>query len=117
MTETIYGTVPSKSNCYKVAAVKGRAMMYKGQDLKNYEKSFASQCSIYKNRNIDKEFEFQMDVYYPNRRSDLDNSLKVVLDCLQYVNAITNDNKCVRITLTKNLDKDTPRIEFRILEI
>jgi Holliday junction resolvase RusA-like endonuclease len=117
MTEIIYGTVPSKSNCYRVTAWAGRGKMYKAEGLKQYEESFEKQCSVYKNRNIDKEFEFQMDVYYPNRRSDLDNSAKVVLDCLQKVNAISNDNKCVKIILTKHLDKDTPRIEFRILEI
>jgi Holliday junction resolvase RusA-like endonuclease len=117
MTEVIYGNVPSKSNCYRVAAVKGRGMMYKAQELKNYEKGFESQCKVYKDRNIEGYFEFHMDVYFPSWRSDLDNSAKVVLDCLQKVNAIANDNKCVRMVLTKNIDKDTPRIEYKILEI
>jgi Holliday junction resolvase RusA-like endonuclease len=62
-------------------------------------------------------FEFYMDVFYPNQRSDLDNSLKVVLDCLQKVKAIQNDNKCVKIVVRKFLDKEKPRVEFVIKEI
>jgi hypothetical protein len=58
-----------------------------------------------------------MDVYYLNQRSDLDNSAKVVLDCLQKVKAIKNDNKCVKLVLRKFLDKEKPRIEFVIKKV
>jgi Holliday junction resolvase RusA-like endonuclease len=58
-----------------------------------------------------------MDVFYPNQRSDLDNSAKVVLDCLQKVKAIVNDNKCTKMVLRKFLDKDKPRIEFFLKKI
>ena len=48
---------------------------------------------------------------------DLDNSLKVVLDCLQYTKTIKNDNRCAKIVAEKFIDKDAPRIEFCIVEI
>lgn len=120
--QVIYGTVPSKSNCYKIISFgpKEKRMYSLGKtaDLTKYEKSFFIQCNKYRNANIDGYFEFKIDVYYPNQRSDLDNSLKVVLDCLQKgVKAITNDNRCVDIHARKFLDTNHPRIEFKIVPL
>lgn len=113
MIEVIKGNTPSKSNCYRFAG----KVMYKTKELKAYEESFYLQCKQYRNANIDTEFEFRIKVYYPSRRSDLDNSLKVVLDCLQKVKAIKNDNKCIKIIAEKFLDKENPRIEFEIIKV
>jgi twinkle protein len=57
------------------------------------------------------------DVFYDSRRPDLDNSLKVVLDCLQKAKVIKNDNKAMEILARKHLDKINPRIEFSIVEL
>jgi len=119
-TQVIYGTPPSKSNCYIIIILKNKdktkehGSLAKGKALKQYEKDFFIQCNKYRNKNIDEYFIFEMDVYYPNQRSDLDNSAKIVLDCLQQCHAITNDNKCVRMVMNKFLDKQNPRIEFII---
>lgn len=118
--QVIFGTPPAKSNCYiiiqfrKKGTDKNHASLAKTSALKKYEKDFYIQCNQYRNANIDGYFQFEMQVYYPNQRSDLDNSLKVVLDCLQMVGAFPNDNKCTRIVLDKFLDKLNPRIEFTI---
>jgi Holliday junction resolvase RusA-like endonuclease len=56
-------------------------------------------------------------VFYPSQRADLDNSLKIILDCLQKCKAIVNDNKCTKIVANKFLDKKEPRIEFEIKEV
>jgi Holliday junction resolvase RusA-like endonuclease len=71
----------------------------------------------YKYELIESNFKFIIDVYYNSRRPDLDNSLKVVLDCLQKANFIKNDNKCLEIIARKYLDKEKPRIEFDIIPI
>jgi len=71
----------------------------------------------YKYELIETEFKFIIDVYYDSRRPDLDNALKVVLDCLQKAGAIKNDNKCIEIVAEKNLDKENPRIIFSILSM
>ena len=42
---------------------------------------------------------------------------KIILDCLQKVNAIKNDNNCVKITAEKFIDKIKPRIEFTIIAV
>jgi Holliday junction resolvase RusA-like endonuclease len=91
--------------------------MYKTTALRKYEESFIWQCSNYRDANISNPFEFYINVYYPSKRSDLDNSLKVVLDCLQRVKAIKNDNNCCKIVAQKFIDKENPRIEFEIKPI
>jgi Holliday junction resolvase RusA-like endonuclease len=114
MKETIYGNVPSKSNCYKI----GYKGLYKTAALKAYENSFYIQLSgNLRNKDITGYFEIVIDVYYPSGRADLDNSLKCVLDCLQKAKAIRNDNKCVKIIAQRFIDKKEPRIEFELIEI
>jgi Holliday junction resolvase RusA-like endonuclease len=117
MKQTIFGNTPSKSNCYKIITLGKHASLAKTPTLKKYENDFFIQCNYYRNKNIQGYFEIYIDVFYPSQRSDLDNSLKVVLDCLQKVKAIENDNKCVKILAQKFLDKENPRIEFELKEI
>lgn len=113
---TIPGNVPSKSNCYRIIKLGEHASLAKTKSLKAYEQSFMWQCGMYRNANISSPFEFHINVYYPSKRSDLDNSLKCVLDCLQKVKAISNDNLCCKIVAQKFIDKANPRIEFKIVE-
>lgn len=111
----ILGNTPSKSNCYRVGKIGNKCNLYKGKALKAYEKAFELQVpSDMKGLLIDQDFQFYVEVYYPSLRSDLDNSLKVVLDCLQKAEVIKNDNKCKRIEAYKYKDKENPRIEFVI---
>ena len=117
MKQTIFGTIPSKSNCYKIITLGWHGSLAKTPAMKKYENDFFIQCNHYRNKNIQGYFEIYVDVFYPNQRSDLDNSLKVCLDCLQKVNAIDNDNKCVKIVAQKFLDKNNPRIEFELVEL
>jgi len=114
---TIIGNTPSKSNCYKVIKLGNRCGLGKQKKLYDYEKSFLSQISAHKYEIIESEFKFVIDVYYDSRRPDLDNSLKVVLDCLQKAKAIKNDNKCIEIQARKHLDKLNPRIEFSVIPL
>ena len=121
MKFTIMGNVPSKSNCYKVIklgrGVNARCSLGKQKHLKEYERNFKLQMFNYKYDLIEGEFKFIVDVYYNSRRPDLDNSFKVVLDCLQKAELIKNDNKCIEIQARKLLDKEKPRIEFQIIPL
>lgn len=118
MKQIIHGSCPSKSNSYKIIKLpNGAYSLGKTSALKKYEKDFFIQCNVYRDAMIDSYFEFYMDVFYANQRSDLDNSAKVVLDCIQKVKGIVNDNKCVKMVLRKFLDKDKPRVEFFIKKI
>lgn len=88
--------------------------MYKSATLVAYENNFFMQMKHYRNADIEGYFELHVKVFYQSLRLDLDNALKVILDCLQRGKAIRNDNKCVKIVAEKFLDKTEPRIEFSI---
>lgn len=113
---TVEGSVPSKSNCYRIYARAGHATLGKTSALEAYELSFFWQCSV-RNLNIAKPFEFHARVFYPSLRSDIDNSLKVLLDCLQKTKTIKNDNLCVKVVAEKFVDKEKPRVEFKIVTV
>ncbi len=102
----VKGNCPSKSNCYKVIKIGHRCGLGKQKKLQNYEYKL-----------IEGNFKFIIDVFYDSRRPDLDNSLKVVLDCLQKAEVIKNDNKTMEIVAKKHLDKLNPRIEFSIIPL
>lgn len=88
--------------------------MGKSSSLAKYEKDFFMQIGKCRGANIDTYFKLTMDVYYPSNRSDLDNSLKVILDCLQKASVIKNDNKCTSIFIRKFIDKMNSRVEIEI---
>lgn len=113
--ETIYGEVVSKANHYQAVPDKGGGKrIIKDKAIREYEANFMKQCKVYRNRNIDSEFIFNVDVFYTNRKHDLDNAIKTILDCLQYVGAITNDNLMMQLNARKFVVKYHPRIEFSI---
>lgn len=115
--QTILGQAPSKSNSYKVITVAGHASLGKTPATKRYEQAFYLQVGPYKNLMIEGLFELHVRCYFTTMAHDLDNALKVVLDCLQRCGAIRNDNKCTRIIADKFVDKNNPRIEFRLVEV
>lgn len=93
---------------------KAHYSLAKSTKLKRYEKEFEEQSTKFRNTNINVPFGITITVYFPTKRSDLDNSLKVVLDCLQHCKTINNDNLCMTVLASKAIDKDSPRIEFSI---
>lgn len=110
---TIIGKCPSKSNQYEIIKKGATPSLKKSASLAAYEKSFYLQCRL-RGLGMDKMFKFTMDVFYENMKPDLDNCLKVVLDCLQQCGVIKNDNQCVEIHIRKLIDKREPRIEFTL---
>lgn len=112
----VYGSVPSKSNCYKIITIAGHSSLAKTKAMKEFEQRFYLQCG-YRNRNIKGFFELYADVYFQSNQPDLDNSLKGLLDCLQGCKAIKNDRNCVKIVANKFIDKQNPRIEFTLVEV
>ncbi len=117
ITETIFGQVVSKANNYQVGNNKhGNRYIIKSPEIRAYERSFSQQCKIYRDRFINGRFTLFIAVYESSLRFDLDNALKTILDCLQSVNAITNDNLCVKIVAEKRLDKNNPRVVYAIQE-
>lgn len=112
--QTIIGAVPSKPNSYRIIKKNGRPTLCKNAYIYKYENAFKMQCGKYRNANIEYLFKLNIDVYLHNMRQDLDNTLKIVLDCLQSCKAIKNDNQCTVIYARKFIDRKNPRIEFTI---
>ena len=112
---TILGQVPSKSNGYRIA----NNRLFKSIELKSYEVSFEWQIKKYtsENETVDVPFQIWIEVYFQSNRSDLDNSAKVILDCLQTSGVIKNDRLCQVLVMRKHIDKENPRIEFEIKAI
>lgn len=115
--QVVHGNPPSKSNCYRVVTINGHGAMAKQKMLKKWEQSFFMQMGVYRGAMIRKYFILEIDVYFTSQRSDLDNALKAVLDCLQACKAIENDRWCVEIRARKFVDKYDPRVEFTITPI
>lgn len=116
-TITIAGQVPSKSNSYRIVTTAGHGSLAKTDALKKYETAFYLQMGKYRDLGIKGLFEFHADVYYTSMCHDIDNALKVLLDCLQKGGAIKNDNRCTHIVARKFIDKKNPRVELRIVEL
>lgn len=115
--QVIIGQVPSKSNCYRIITLNGHGGLAKTPALKLYEKSFYLQCNLYRNKQIKGLFELKVNVFNSSQRPDLDNSFKILLDCLQSCKAIENDRNCIKIEAQKFVDKMNPRVEFEIKEV
>ena len=70
----------------------------------------------YREKQYDHYFKLHGSVYYDSARADLDNSLKVIMDCLEKVTGtIKNDNKCIQIHVDRAIDKKNPRIEMKLI--
>lgn len=107
----------SKANNYMaVPDSAGGRRIIKNESVRAYERTFNDQCRIYRNRGISRPFRLHITVYEGSNAHDLDNSLKTILDCLQYAGAITNDNLCIGINATKKIDRQRPRVVFGIEE-
>lgn len=115
--QTIIGQPPSKSNSYRIIQTGGHSALKKTASTEQYERNFYMQVGPYRNLMIEGFFELSVRVYFSTMSHDLDNSLKVILDCLQYTRTIKNDNKCVKIVAEKFIDKNNPRIEFQLTEV
>ena len=116
-TETIYGQVIAKANNYQaVPDGQGGRRIIKSEEIRQYERSFLSQCRIYRNRYISRPFRLVVKVFESSRRYDLDNSIKTILDCLQYAKAIKDDNLCIGIEASKHIDRQRPRVEYSLVE-
>lgn len=113
--QVIYGDIPSKSNSYKIIATAGFHRLGKTKAVNEYEQKFFLQCSL-RNAKITGRFRIDVDCFHSSDRKDLDNSFKLLLDCLQQCNAIKNDRQCVEIHARKFVDKVKPRVEFTITE-
>lgn len=65
---------------------------------------------------IEQETFFIVDVYRPRNSGDVDGYAKGILDAFQAANVIRNDSSIRRLTITKHVDRNRPRVEIWIYE-
>ena len=111
--QIIYGDVPSKSNSYKIITIAGHSSLGKSKKLKEYENKFFLQCTL-RGKEINSNFRITLDCFFGSNRKDLDGCFKIILDSLQACKAIKNDRLCAEIHARKFIDKENPRITFKI---
>lgn len=116
--EIILGEVVAKANHYQVVpdGHSGHRII-KDNAIREYEATFADQCRVYRDRRMNVRFELVVDIWYKSAKFDLDNSIKTLLDCLQYANAITNDSLCFKITANKHLSFSCPKMVFSLVPL
>lgn len=115
--EIIFGEVVAKANHYQaVPDGNGGRRIIKDPIIRAYERNFIDQCKVYRDKGINARFALYIDVYFANPLHDLDNSIKTILDCLQYSRAISDDRFCMEIHASKHHDPRRPRIEYAIKE-
>lgn len=113
--ETIFGQILSKKNHYFIGTDRDgkKPRIVKSKKIKDYEKSFLSQCTLYKDKRIDVPFILYLAVYNRHNLFDIDGAVTTTLDCLEMANAITNDNLCIKVISEKRLC-DNPKIIYAI---
>lgn len=115
--EVILGNIVGKANHYMaVPDGAGGKRIIKDEAIRAYEKSFKEQCKIYADKYVLGSFGLVADVYFSSSRSDLDNAIKTLLDCLQSCGAFADDNKCISIEARKHIDREQPRVRYALRE-
>ena len=112
----IHGALVNKSNAKKIGKIRGRWMMFQGQEVKDYQQKFedAMWNSTGKISQLpeDAKLYFKATVYQENLRRDLD--CELLPDLLQKFSVIKNDRQIWRKEYQREIDKDCPRVEFEV---
>ena len=110
----LYGQLFSKANSRRAVTNRrtGRAMYIKSQKALDCVRNFTAQAlEQWEGPPLDGPVLMVAHIWYPSRRQDLDESL--LMDILQGI-AYYNDRQIERKAITKNIDKDNPRVDVKI---
>ncbi len=103
---------PSLNRMYR--SVKGRVLLSK--DGRQYKSNIEQICTVKRIKPFSGEVSVKVDLFRPEKRGDLDNSLKALLDSIQGF-AYHNDAQIVHINAFRHDDKADPRVEVEITEV
>ena len=115
---TIYGSAAPVNNAKASFVQDGKIRTVKTPRGKEWadtaEKQLREQWGIM--LPIEAETFFIVDVYRPRNAGDVDGYAKGILDAFQAAGVIRNDSSIRRLTITKHVDSDRPRVEVVIYE-
>jgi len=104
--------LPPSANRYWRAIGRGRVLV--SEEGRAFKK-MASLAYIAQRRQYhDGDVKVKGYVYFENRRRDLDNVLKPLLDALADGVAYRNDRQVRHIDIVARIDRDNPRVEIEI---
>lgn len=103
--------VPPSVNRYRIPVRSRIVLSDEGRAFKRAVREHAALVSM-----LEGHVALHIVIYFPNRRSDLDNALKVLLDSLQGV-AYQNDAQVVTIRAFKGLSRERPRAEVTVTPV
>ena len=107
---TVYGQCASKANSRRIVKVNGRMASIKSDAAMAFSRDFIKQCPVLDKMFLD-DVHVDIDIFYPTRRNDLDESL--VLDLMQ--GRIYENDRQVRSRRTRwGLCKTNPRVEINV---
>ena len=108
-----FGKLVSKSNSRRIVFRGRTPRSIKSEDALRFFENFQKQIPRLKNL-IEDDVAIELIVYYPSRRSDLDDTL--LCDALQGI-IIKNDRQIREKHLIAHIDRDLPRVQVRIWKL
>ena len=106
---------PSANRYWRSKIVNSRVSVYKTTEARAYQELAYWTAKQQGAKPLKGPVILRGTIFFPNKRGDLSNRIKVVEDALQGA-AYVNDSQVVRIDLSKAIDKSDPRVELEILE-
>lgn len=110
---TIYGVLASGKNSRIITRTKaGRMMSIKSERAQGFRNDFLKQIPYWAKKGLEGDIALTARIYYPSRRSDLDDTL--LCDLIQEAGIILNDRQIKEKHLYGYVDPKNPRVEFAV---
>ena len=112
--QTITLPYPPTANHFKVPVQAGRGVrMILSKEARQYKETVANILSRYTFSLLTGPITVHVDLFRPRKVGDLENGLKVAIDCLSGV-AFEDDKQIVSLHAYRHDDKQNPRIEITV---
>lgn len=101
---------PSANNYWRM--VKGRMLL--SRQAREYREQCAFAATLqWKHALVESAVALRLDLFFPDRRGDLDNRIKVAIDSLRGV-AFVDDSQIYDLRAVRHLDRANPRVEVTV---
>ena len=104
---------PSANAAWRAVVIGGNVRVLLSRDGKAFKRDAASWLQAQRTEVLEGDVGVWIVVFFPNRRGDLDNRAKPILDVLQG-ECFHNDSQVVYLSLTREIDKANPRTEVTV---
>ena len=108
--------LPPSVNSYwrSVTMRNGVSKVLISREGRAWKKTALQLALLQRPKRIEGDIEVVLTVHFKDRRRDLDNAAKPVLDLLQAAGCYENDRQITRIRMERHVDKGNPRVEIEV---